>query len=308
MNEIKKVKKLISDGNYDELGDLIDEYIDEVKSALHSDKPEKLEFDKIFEFSMKCGKIATTLSEQACDDSEKCIYDSGYFAALVEELELLVDKVSRIKECEMAFKRVSGKKHYEDIVRLLYTRDLVQSKYISNELKILPNQLTRIMKEMLDERLIVSYEYSKYKYYGLTWHFRKYLDSIGFRKYNFLDARNRMRSIEEATDKYENYWEININTATGAIKYSSGDKWKGINNPGKVIISENKKNEISSVRKKPYIAYKAMSEYSYDNVNDTDYCYRNNSVFLGFSEFNMDDNSRYITEPIVLYSPKEEYV
>ena len=190
MDDIKKLQKYIAAEKYDKLIGLLDDHIDEVKRTLHDDNPEQLDFTKIYEYTMRCGKMATILSENAVVSNERYLFDGGYFTALVEELELFLDRLGRVQEWETTYRELSGKKHYVDIIGLLYSRDLVQNKVISDRVRIKSNQLSKIMKDMLDRRAVVVYEYSKYKYYGLAWEFKKYLRKIGFQKGNVVKTED----------------------------------------------------------------------------------------------------------------------
>ncbi len=190
MDDIQKLQKYIIGKKYDKLIELIDDYIDEVKRTLHDDNPELLDLTKGYEFTIRCGKMATILSENANVSNERYLFDGGYFTALVEELELLWDRLERVREWETAYRELSGKKHYVDILKLLYSHDLVQSRVISERLNLRPNYLSKIMKDMLDRRVVIVYGYSKYKYYGLTWEFKKYLSKIGFREQEIEKNRN----------------------------------------------------------------------------------------------------------------------
>ncbi|SHN56614.1 hypothetical protein SAMN02745247_01536 [Butyrivibrio hungatei DSM 14810] len=197
MNDIQKIEKLMVEKKYDRLIEIFEKYIDDVKETLHEDKPEQLDLSYVYELAMKYGKIATLLSENANVSKTRCFFDGGYFTALVEELELLLEKLERIQEFDKVYQKIIGKKHYEKIISLLYGRDLLQSKFISEKLNIKPNYLSKIMRDMLDYKIIVAYEYSKYKYYGLTWWFRKYLESVGGSRCELEEKQNELTTLIE---------------------------------------------------------------------------------------------------------------
>ena len=189
MNDTQKTISYIQENKKQELLALINGYIGEVKTNLHNDDVDHSNLKALRELSEQSGRIATIISEYAMESEERYLFNGGYLAALVEEFQLHLDKLDSISEFDMVYKKNIGKSHWEEIIRLLYENDIVQNKTITEKTGVQANYLNKIMKEMLDSHCVIAYEYSKYKYYSLSWPFKKYLDSIHFTAHEDLKVR-----------------------------------------------------------------------------------------------------------------------
>ena len=178
MNEYEKIIELIENGQNKELLELINGYVMTMKKDFHKDEREKNDYDNMYNLLMKMEKIAAIFSKYARKSDERYLFNAGYLAALVEEYALLLDKMNRISEFEEIYNTVLRKVHRKEIVNILYYEDTVQDKEIVRRLRLKANQLNPIMNELEDLDCIVEYSYSKFKFYSLTWRFKKYLDSI----------------------------------------------------------------------------------------------------------------------------------
>ncbi len=178
MNEYDKIINLAGNAQNQELITQINSYISELKADLRDEKHNGKDLEAMYNLSMKTGKIAAIFRDIAMKSDERYLFNAGYMAALVEEYKVLLDKLERISEYEDIYSTIIRKAHRKEIIDILYRDDTVQNKDFVKELGLKPNQLNPIMHELERSRCIVEYSYSKYKYYTLTWHFKKYLESM----------------------------------------------------------------------------------------------------------------------------------
>ena len=236
MNEYEKIIGLVEKGQDKELLELINTYAGDLKKALHKDEHDKEDYDKMYDLSMKMEKIAAIFSNYAKKSKERYLFNAGYLAALVEEYGVLLDKLERISEYEDICNTVLRKAHRQKIIDILYQEDTVQNKELVRKLNLnKANLLTPIMHELQECDCVVEYSYSKFKFYSLTWRFRKYLDSIGKRK-GTVHVRTvvhvspkELRGLEYSLYKYSMLKQYDESEFEILESAETGWKWRDIN-------------------------------------------------------------------------------
>lgn len=290
MNEYEKMVALIEKDEKQELMDNIGRYIDKVRKNLHDEKNSIIDEAQTYELVMQSGKVAAMLSNKARKSEHGYLFAGGYLAAMVDEFRRHYDKQQRVNEFEMVYKTNIDKAHWREILTLLYLNGMVQNKVLVREAGVSASHLNKILSNMIEQRCITSYEFSKYKYYVLTWNFKKYLDSID---YGEMHRNTETSKKQEKTQRISDY-ELNLLYRKAGVADTVAYEISGKKNGQMDYIQYYKEALKRAMEEKLSTDYNEIHLfYISDNLNERAYgkkLYYNNRWF---DDYNIDlrDNS-----------------